>query len=155
MAATYSPFSHRMMDAGEQASSATSSYRVADQYRSLWKDCGVWMFKIDHNLWRTSKGDQYRSSSETGMCWVYWAAFASTPPRGCRAQQITTASTSPSWGRFLRRDQRAGNCPRPKRIFSERGNCHARISFCNCRRCQARRSSRTGLPDRTGCQSLG
>jgi hypothetical protein len=61
----------------------------------------VWMFKTDHNLWRTSKGDQYRSSSETGMCWVYSAEFASTPPRGCRAQQITTASASPSWGRFF------------------------------------------------------
>jgi hypothetical protein len=48
-----------------------------------------------------SKSDQYRSSSETGMCWMYWAAFASTPPRGCRAQQITTASASPSWGRFF------------------------------------------------------
>src|SRR5450631_4946702 len=59
------------------------------------------MFKTDHKLWRTSKGDQYRSSSETGVCWVYWAAFASQAPRGCRAQQITTASASPSWGRFF------------------------------------------------------
>jgi hypothetical protein len=78
-----------------------SSLNRVCQYCSLWKDRGVWMFKTDHNLWRTSKGDQYRSSSETGMCWVYWAAFASTPPRGCRAQQITTASASPSWGRFF------------------------------------------------------
>jgi hypothetical protein len=62
----------------------------------------VWRFKTDHKLWRTSTGVQYRSSSETGMCWVYWAAFASTPPRGCRAQQITTASARPSrWGRFF------------------------------------------------------
>jgi len=90
---------HRVMPVRSEP--AMPSFGVAGQYCSLWKDCGVWMFKTDHNLWRTSKGDQYRSSSETGTCWVIWAEFASTPPRGCRAQQITTASASPSWGRFL------------------------------------------------------
>src|ERR1700687_1457132 len=50
------------------------------------------MFKTDHDLWRTSKGDQYGSSSETSVCWVYWAAFASQAPHVCRAQQLTTAS---------------------------------------------------------------
>src|SRR5450631_119502 len=50
------------------------------------------MFKTDHNLWRTSKGDQYGSSSETGVCWVHWAAFASQAPHVCRAQQLQTAS---------------------------------------------------------------
>jgi hypothetical protein len=40
------------------------------------------MFKTDHKLWKSFKSDQYSSSSETGMCWVYWAAFASLrPPR--------------------------------------------------------------------------
>src|ERR1700675_267415 len=50
------------------------------------------MFKADHKLLRTSKGDQYRSSSETGVCWLYWAAFASQAPHVCRAQQLQTAS---------------------------------------------------------------
>src|ERR1700676_2515445 len=54
------------------------------------------MFKADHKLLRTSKGDQYRSSSETGVCWVYWAAFASQAPHVCRAQQLQTASAPPA-----------------------------------------------------------
>jgi hypothetical protein len=52
------------------------------------------MFKTDHNLWRTSKGDQYGSSSETGVCWVHWAAFASQAPHA-------DGLSSPRWGRFF------------------------------------------------------
>jgi hypothetical protein len=51
----------------------------------------VWIFKTDHELWKTSAGVQYRSALQTGVCCFYLAAFASTPPRGCRAQQNTKA----------------------------------------------------------------
>jgi hypothetical protein len=81
------------------SSQARSITSIAHFGKIMIAVCGC--SKQTTNLLRTSKGDQYRSSSETGMCWVYWAAFASTLPRGCRAQQITTASASPSWGRFL------------------------------------------------------
>ena len=47
--------------------------------------------KTDHELWKTSAGVQYRSALQTGVCCFYLAAFASTPPRGCRAQQNTKA----------------------------------------------------------------
>src|SRR5260370_39720549 len=48
----------------------------------------------------------------TGMCWLYQAALASTPPRGCRAQYDgPSARPPPRWGRLFAVDSKKVSAP--------------------------------------------
>ncbi len=68
----------------------------------------------------------------TGMCWLYQAALASTPPRGCRAQHDgPSARSPPRWGRLFAvdlkkslRTERAGVCSAEK--FGSHQSTHRR-----------------------------